>query len=291
MAVNYDVIIIGGGHNGLVERRLPGARRAQGAGARAPPCARRRGRHRRDLSGLQVLGLLVRRLAAAAGDHPRARSAAPRPRDPAARRHVHADAERRLPVARERSRARRAARLRGTRKLDAEAYDEYGKAMVEMGRFVKPILGMTPPDPTSLDPRGLMKLLFLGRRFQQLADRRQVQPGPADDDERGRFSRSVVRDRRAQGDDVGVGHHRHVSRRALARARPTCCCITTWARSTAPSARGDSARGGTGAISNAIADAAREAGVEIRTRGAGRRRSSSRTGRRSGVVLDNGDEI
>ena len=27
--------------------------------------------------------------------------------------------------------------------------------MVEMGRFVKPILDMTPPDPTSLDPRGL----------------------------------------------------------------------------------------------------------------------------------------
>ena len=26
-------------------------------------------------------------------------------------------------------------------KLDAEAYDEYGKAMVDMGRFVKPILG------------------------------------------------------------------------------------------------------------------------------------------------------
>src|SRR3982075_28639 len=35
-------------------------------------------------------------------------------------------------------------------RLDAEAYDEYGKAMVEMGRFVKPILGMTAPDPTSL---------------------------------------------------------------------------------------------------------------------------------------------
>ena len=39
-------------------------------------------------------------------------------------------------------------------KLDAEAYDEYGRAMVEMGRFVKPILSMLPPDPTSLDPRG-----------------------------------------------------------------------------------------------------------------------------------------
>src|SRR5688500_849180 len=55
-------------------------------------------------------------------------------------------------------------------KLDAEAYDEYGRAMVEMGRFVKPILNMTPPDPTSLDPRGLRDLLFLGRRFQALPD-------------------------------------------------------------------------------------------------------------------------
>src|SRR5450756_901959 len=51
-------------------------------------------------------------------------------------------------------------------RLDAEAYDEYGKAMVEMGRFVKPILGMTPPDPTSLAPKGLKDLLFLARRFQ-----------------------------------------------------------------------------------------------------------------------------
>jgi phytoene dehydrogenase-like protein len=58
-------------------------------------------------------------------------------------------------------------------RVDAEAYDEYGKAMVEMGRFVKPILGMLPPDPTSLDPRGLQKLLFLARRFQQMAQQDQ----------------------------------------------------------------------------------------------------------------------
>src|SRR5512144_46967 len=54
-------------------------------------------------------------------------------------------------------------------KLDAEAYDEYGRAMIEMGRFVKPILEMTPPDPTSLKPKGLMDLLRLGRRFQGLS--------------------------------------------------------------------------------------------------------------------------
>ena len=46
--------------------------------------------------------------------------------------------------------------------------------------------------------------------------RRSLQPAPADDDERGRFPRSVVRDRRAQGDDVGIGDHRDVSRRAIA---------------------------------------------------------------------------
>src|SRR6478752_1223912 len=55
-------------------------------------------------------------------------------------------------------------------KLDAEAYDEYGKAMVEMGRFVKPVMNMTPPDPASLNPRGLMELMTMGRRFQRLAD-------------------------------------------------------------------------------------------------------------------------
>src|SRR6266852_3054572 len=50
-------------------------------------------------------------------------------------------------------------------RLDAEAYDEYGKAMIEMAHFVKPILSMTPPDPLALDPRELLKLVFLGTRF------------------------------------------------------------------------------------------------------------------------------
>src|SRR5262249_14435198 len=53
-------------------------------------------------------------------------------------------------------------------RVDAEAYDEYGKAMVDMGRFVKPILSLTPPDPTKLELRGLFELLRLGRRFQKL---------------------------------------------------------------------------------------------------------------------------
>src|SRR5205807_3144335 len=51
-------------------------------------------------------------------------------------------------------------------KVDAEAYDEFGKAMQAMCRFVKPILSMVPPDPSTLNPKELMKLLFIARRFQ-----------------------------------------------------------------------------------------------------------------------------
>jgi phytoene dehydrogenase-like protein len=50
------------------------------------------------------------------------------------------------------------------------------------------------------------------------------------------------------------------------------------------------ARGGTGAISNAIADAAREAGVEIRTQSA-ISEIIVKNGKARGVVLANGDEI
>ena len=53
-------------------------------------------------------------------------------------------------------------------RLDAEAYEEFGKAMLQMCRFVKPLLSMTPPDPTSLKLRDLKKFLALGRRFRAL---------------------------------------------------------------------------------------------------------------------------
>ena len=35
--------------------------------------------------------------------------------------------------------------------------------MIDMGRFVRPILGLTPADPTSLDPRGLKQFLLRGK--------------------------------------------------------------------------------------------------------------------------------
>jgi len=51
---------------------------------------------------------------------------------------------------------------------DAEALDEFGILMQHMAMAVKPILSMIPPDPTSLSPRELMSLLRLGKHFRDL---------------------------------------------------------------------------------------------------------------------------
>src|SRR5690349_4509046 len=56
-------------------------------------------------------------------------------------------------------------------RVDAEVYDEYGRAMVEMGRFAKHILAMTPPDPFSMRLRDLSALADLAKRFRALPDR------------------------------------------------------------------------------------------------------------------------
>ena len=45
---------------------------------------------------------------------------------------------------------------------DAEAYDEFGRVLHHMARAVKPLLAMVPPDPTSLRPTELLALLQLG---------------------------------------------------------------------------------------------------------------------------------
>ncbi len=64
--------------------------------------------------------------------------------------------------------------LRRWSATDAEAYEEYGQLMVDMARFIKPILAITPPDLTSLDPRPLLPLGGLLRTFQQLPERQQA---------------------------------------------------------------------------------------------------------------------
>ncbi len=55
-------------------------------------------------------------------------------------------------------------------RADAEVYGDYGRAMVEMGRFVKDILAMTPPDPFSRRLKEFRALGDLLARFRALPE-------------------------------------------------------------------------------------------------------------------------
>jgi phytoene dehydrogenase-like protein len=174
-------------------------------------------------------------------------------------------------------------------KLDAEAYDEYGRAMIEMGRFVKPILSMLPPDPTSLDPRGLGQLLFLLRRFQRLSrqdqyNQIQLMTMSAVDFLDQWFETDVLKATMSASGIIGTFLGVRSPGTAYVLLHHYMGEIDGAFRSWG------FARGGTGAISQAIAGAARQAGVEIRSE-IEVAKILVRDGRASGVVLKNGDEI
>jgi phytoene dehydrogenase-like protein len=174
-------------------------------------------------------------------------------------------------------------------RLDAEAYDEFGKAMLQMCKFVRPFLSMVPPDPAARDPRELMKLLSLGRLFQGLSaadkyNQVQLMTMSAADFLDQWFETDVLKATMSASGIIGTFlgvrspgtayvllHHYMGEIDGAFRA---------WGF----------ARGGTGAISNAIAEAARELGAEIRTR-AGIAHILVKEGRATGVVTDRGDEI
>jgi phytoene dehydrogenase-like protein len=174
-------------------------------------------------------------------------------------------------------------------KLDAEAYDEFGQAMLQMCKFVKPILGMTPPDPASLHPRDLGKLLFLARRFQKLPDEDkynqiQLMTMSAADFLDQWFETDVLKATMSASGIIGTFLGVRSPGTAYVLLHHYMGEIDGAFRSWG------FARGGTGAISNAIADAARAAGAEIRTQ-APITKILVKNGRASGVVLENGDEL
>ncbi|MHC5028801.1 MAG: phytoene desaturase family protein, partial [Planctomycetota bacterium] len=51
---------------------------------------------------------------------------------------------------------------------DADVYPEFGLAMVKMAQFARQLIDEPAPDPASLDPRQLIRMLRLGNRFRDL---------------------------------------------------------------------------------------------------------------------------
>src|SRR5207244_1668057 len=174
-------------------------------------------------------------------------------------------------------------------RLDAEAYDEFGKAMQPMCHFVKPIMNMVPPDPTGFNPKDLSKLLFLARRFQKLAseDRYnlvQLMTMSAADFLDQWFETDVLKATMSASGIIGTFLGVRSPGTAYVLLHHYMGEIDGAFRSWGL------VRGGTGAISNAIASAAREAGAEIRSE-APIAKIIIANGQARGVVLENGEEI
>ncbi|HEY3523292.1 MAG TPA: NAD(P)/FAD-dependent oxidoreductase [Candidatus Limnocylindrales bacterium] len=172
---------------------------------------------------------------------------------------------------------------------DADAYEEYGLLMVEMAKFIKPILGLLPPDPTGWDPREFLPLAGLVRDFQRLPAREQavfvqlMTMSSADfldqwfetDPLKATMAASGIIGTylgiRSPGTAYVLLHHYMGEIDGAFRA---------WGIP----------KGGTGGISEAIGRAARAQGAEIRTE-APVARLLTRDGRATGVALADGEEI
>jgi phytoene dehydrogenase-like protein len=172
---------------------------------------------------------------------------------------------------------------------DAEAYEEYGQLMVDMARFIKPILSIVPPDPTSIDPRPLLPLAGLARRFQQLTERQravfvQLMTMSASDFLDQWFETDPLKATMSASGIIGT--HQGV------RSPGTAYVLLHHYMGEIDGAfrAWGIPKGGTGGVSNAIGNAARALGAEIRTE-ARVERITVRDGRATGVVLDGGEEI
>jgi phytoene dehydrogenase-like protein len=173
--------------------------------------------------------------------------------------------------------------------LDADAYTEFGRLMHHMARAVKPLLGMIPPDPTSLAPGDLKGLLELGGVMRSMGAERfhalyklmtmssadyldeWFEYGPLKATKSASGIIGTMMGPRSPGTAYVLLHHYMGEIDGAFRAWGFC-------------------KGGTGTVSNAIAAAARAAGATLRTE-APVKQVLVEHGRATGVVLENGDEF
>jgi phytoene dehydrogenase-like protein len=172
---------------------------------------------------------------------------------------------------------------------DADAYEDYSRSMYLMAKAVKYVLGIVPPDPASLNPFNLLALADMAKHFLGLEEEqfftlvRLMTMSSADFLERwfeseplkGTLCASGVIGTylgpRSPGTAYVLLHHYMGEIDGAFRA---------WGF----------AKGGTGGIAQAIARAAQSFGAEIRTQ-APVSQVFVRGGKATGVVLENGDEI
>ncbi len=172
---------------------------------------------------------------------------------------------------------------------DAEAYEDYGRSMFFMAKAVKYILGMTPPDPTKFRPNDLSGMLGLARHMLGLDKEhlnllaKLMTMSAADFVARWFESEPLMATLSASG-IIGTFLGPRSPGTAYVLLHHYMGEIDGQFRAWG------FAKGGTGGIAQAVANAARSFGAEIRLEA----RVSEvmvRDGRVVGVVLDDGEEV
>ncbi|MCS6993500.1 MAG: NAD(P)/FAD-dependent oxidoreductase [Anaerolineales bacterium] len=172
---------------------------------------------------------------------------------------------------------------------DADAYDDYARLMVRMAMAVKPLLALVPPDPASLSPRDLLGLWKTARYAASLSEKdlyalaKLITQSSADllddwfetDALKGTKSASGIIGTflgpRSPGTAYVLLHHYMGEIDGAFRA---------WGF----------AKDGSGGVTASITHAARALGVEIRT-DSPVKQVIVKNGRAAGVALENGDEF
>ena len=172
---------------------------------------------------------------------------------------------------------------------DADAYPAFGKAMGQLARFAKPVIDQVAPNPTSFAPQDLLQLLNMGNSIKTLGDRMaalqfKLTTMSAVDFLSEWFETDELIAPMACSGIIGTFlgvkspgsayvllHHYMGEIDGSSRA---------WGLPV----------GGTGAVSNTIATAAKHFGATIRTE-APVSQIKVRNGVAQGVVLENGEEI
>jgi phytoene dehydrogenase-like protein len=172
---------------------------------------------------------------------------------------------------------------------DADSMFRFQTDLARYAQFIRKTLLRTPPDPTSFRPRDIRELLFLGRKFWALGEKEMYEyvrffTMSAADFLEDYFENDLIKAAMASPGIIGT---------ALGVYSPGSAYILLH------HVMGDVdgnigawglARGGMGAISEAIAGAMQEHGGELRTE-AGVQQVLVKNGRAVGVVLENGEEL
>jgi len=171
---------------------------------------------------------------------------------------------------------------------DADAYGQFGTLLYHLAHAVRPILGTTPPDPTSLRPSQLKALLDVGRQFgksrEHLYDLAKLMTMSSADFVEAWFETEGLRATLAASGIIGTFLGPRTPGSAYVMLHHYMGELDGQFRAWG------FPRGGMSGVANAFAGAALKAGVEIRTE-APVGEILIRNGKAYGVVLEDGEEI